>query len=66
VKRWRFDYGSSIGNKAKHKGGKMKQFIVLVDNQGVEWVRAELSKTRAERLVKSYALAGIQLLERSA
>jgi hypothetical protein len=44
----------------------MTKYTVLVDREGVEWVAAELSKTRAERLLKSYALAGIELLERSA
>jgi hypothetical protein len=42
----------------------MTKFTVLADHEGVQWVAAELSPTRAAAIVKSYARAGIDLLER--
>ena len=42
----------------------MTKFTVLADREGVQWVAAELSPTRAAAIVKSYARAGIDLLER--
>lgn len=40
---------------------KVKQWVRLVDAEGTVWANAELSDSRLTALLKSYALAGIDL-----
>lgn len=38
-----------------------KHRVILVDEFGQEWVNAELTATKTERLIKAYARHGIYL-----
>ena len=40
---------------------KVKHRVILIDEFGQEWVNAELTATKTERLIKAYAKHGIYL-----